>query len=306
MYCGALTERKLKIWLAAALCPVAVQLAAGVNWIQGAMAAVVSLAAVWTVWRWGKFTGWIAVGAAITALLLTMQILGKAAEVWRGNSDPAVPLLLLVLALWSSRKGAEAAASVGCLLFGAVLLVYPLVCGAALGDICWSWTRLGGRAGWELWLLLGLPTVGKLLMGEKSRGALPLILVGLTALSGLLTAGILGRACDLGFYEMVRAIDLLGAVKHFEALISATATLGWFALLSFVLTICGGAGEMLGGNGRMFATGGAVMIAGGVLCKIHIPRGIFALTAPIFWVLLPLLTQGIDKIKNRKKSKKSP
>ena len=106
----------------------------------------------------------------------------------------------------------------------------------------------------------------------------------------------------MGFYEMVRSIDLLGTVKHFEALICATATLGWFGLLSFVLSVCGAVGEMLHGNGRVFTVCGAIGVAVGMLCKIHIPQVILLASGAVFWVFLPILTQGIDARKKRKKS----
>lgn len=302
MYREALAVRKLKLWLAA-LCPVAVQLAATADWWKSGAVTLLGLAVVWAVWRWGKFSGWASLCGAAILVLYFGQILQGAAQVWKGNSYPAVPLFLLALAVWSVWKGAKAAACVGCVLFWVVLLIYPLVYGAAIRDVRWEWTKEGGNIGWELWLLLLAPAMGKLLLNEKKTGALPLITVVLTTLSGLLTAGILGSACDKGFYEMVRAIDLLGVVKHFEALISAAATLGWFALASFTLTICGAAGEMLGRSGRLFLLGGALLTMVWMLCKITISGWILLLNAAIFWALIPVLTQWIDGIKKRKKSK---
>lgn len=190
------------------------------------------------------------------------------------------------------------------MLFWVVLIIYPLVCGAAIRDVRWEWIRFGEGISWELCLLLLLPATGKILMKDKAGGTVPIILVVLTALSGLLTSGILGSAQGEGFYEMVRAIDLLGVVKHFEALISAAATLGWFVFLNIILTVSGGAGEMFGKNGRVFAIGGSVVIAVGMLCNIHISTGVLAITGAIFWVLLPVLTQGIEQIKKAKKREK--
>ena len=303
MYREALSVRKLKLWLAAALCPVAVQLAASADWWKGGAVALLSLAVVWAVWRWGRFSGWVSLCGAVVLVLYFGQILQGAAQVWKGNSYPAVPLFLLALAVWSAWKGAKAAACVGCVLFWAVLLIYPLVCGAAIRDVRWEWTKEGGNVGWELCLLLLAPTLGKLLLNEQKKGTLPLLTVVLTALSGLLTAGILGIACGKGFYEMVRAIDLLGVVKHFEALVSAAATLGWFALASFTLSICGAAGEMLGRSGRLFLLGGALLITVVMLCKFTISGWFLLLIGAVFWFFLPVLTQGIDMIKKRKKSK---
>ena len=303
MYHEAVSGRELRIWMGM-LYPVAVQLAAKMEWWRSGLTALLSLIIVWCVWKWGRITPWIGLGTALIALAFATQILKDASQVWKGNSYPAVPLLLLVLALWSSWKGAKAAASVGCVLFWVVLIIYPLVCGGAIRDVRWEWTRFGEGISWELCLLLLLPATGKILMKDKAGGTVPIILVVLTALSGLLTSGILGSAQGEGFYEMVRAIDLLGVVKHFEALISAAATLGWFVFLNIILTVSGGAGEMFGKNGRVFAIGGSVVIAVGMLCNVHISTGVLAITGAIFWVLLPVLTQGIEQIKKAKKREK--
>lgn len=308
MYRETVPSRQLGAWIAAALCPVAVQLAASKAWSVVAVTAAVCAMACWAVWRWGRFGRWTAIPAYLLLIVFMGQLLKESSAVWKGNSYPAVPLMLLALALWSAWKGASAAARVGCVLFWVVLIVYPVVFGAALQDVRWKWAMQGGRdLDFLLASLLLLPALGKLLLRKDQRPGRRLLLPGIFAVIGsLLTRGILSGQTEGGFYQMVRSIDLLGVVKHFDALVSAGATLGWFALLSYCLTICAGAGETVSGAGRTTAVMGAAAAAVWMLCDMHIAAGDLLLLAAVSWVVLPLLAQGIESVKKKRKCQIDP
>lgn len=294
MYRETVPSRQLGAWLAAGLCPVAVQFAAPMEWTKVAAATVVCLTAVWIVWRWGSFERWTAIPACVLLVIYTGQILKESASVWIGNSYPAVPLMLLGLALWSSLKGASASARVGAVLFWVVVIIYPIVFGAAIRDVHWQWVGHGEALKAELVLLLLIPSLGKMMLKGES-GIKRLVLPGIFAsVASLLTVGILSRG---DFYEMVRSIDLLGVVKHFEALISAGAMLGWFAMLNYILTVCAGTGDATG-RGRVYAVVASLGVALWMLCDLHISFGILLAFGAVFWVLTPVLTQGIATIKN--------
>lgn len=296
MYRETLPPRQLGVWLAS-ISPVAIQLAAAEGWRSAAITSGICILAVWAIWQWGSFGRWISVGAYILLTIVVGQFLRESAVMWSGNSDPWVPLLLLGLALWSALKGASAAARVGCVLFWAMLMIYPLVFGAALRDLNWEWAIAEGRSsGGQLAVLLLLPGLGKILQ-KKGRtpgaGVLPYIL---GVIGTILT---LGLRCD-NFYELSKSIDLFGAVKHFEAVVFSAATVGWFLLLSYCLSLCGGLGE-----GRPSVIMGALVMAAWMLCDMHIQYNILIIFGTIFWVLLPILAQVVGTQKKMKKSGKT-
>lgn len=307
MYRETLPEKQMAAWLAAAS-PVVIQFAADSQWWPVALIAVVALVAVRLVWKWGSCSRWTVIPSCVLLIIYVGQILQASAEIWPGNSYPAVPLFLLGLALWSAWKGASAAARAGCVLFWLVLIVYPAVFGAALQDVRWEWVEpKEGAADGNVLLLLLLPVLSGILLKKGTGSSKKLLLPSLFAVvCSILTAGILSRPEEDGFYQMVRSIDLLGVVKHFEALISATATVGWFALLSWTLSICGGAGELIAGKGKTFVIAGAVGAAIWMLCELHIHIEILAVSTAVFWVLVPILAQGLERVKKLKKSKIDP
>ena len=307
MYRETLPKKQLAAW-SVATSPVVIQFAADSQWWSVAAVAVIALLAVWLVWKWGYYGRWTALPASVLLIIYVGQILQASAKVWPGNSYPAVPIALLVLALWSTWKGASAAARVGCVLFWVVLLVYLMVFGAALQDVRWEWvTPEKGNVDGNVLVLLLLPALSVILLKKESSSGKRVLLSGLFAVvCSILTTGILSHTEENGLYQMVRSIDLLGVVKHFEALVYAAATVGWFALLSWTLTICGGAGERTTGEGKTFVIAGAVGVAIWMLCEMHIDVEILAVLTAVFWVLVPILTQGLDRIKKMKKTKIDP
>jgi len=306
LYRETVTSKQMGGWFATAFCPVAVQLAAGRSLSTVVVAGVLSLLAACAVWRWGRFGRWTSVPALLLLIASAGQLLEGAAQVWPGNSYPAVPLILLALAVWGAMKGAQAAARVGCVLFWGVIISYLLVFGAALGDVRWEWTGKATSSGKEFVVLVMLFPLGRVVLRERKcdwRLALP---AGAAVAGNVLTAGVLGIGATLGFYEMVKSIDLLGTLKHFEALIYAGATLGWYGLCSWLLSISGGLGEMIGGNGRWCpaVTAGGITIW--MLLKLHIGVGLLVVLTAVFWVLIPILAQALESVKKLKKSKIDP
>lgn len=180
----------------------------------------------------------------------------------------------------------------GCVLFWVVLIVYPVVFGAALRDVDWKRAISGGDMLPSIPLLFLLPVLGKILLKTKPSCPVRLVLPICFALIGTLLT--MGLRCE-SFYEMIRSIDLFGAIKRFEAIICAGATIGWFSLLSFCLTVCGALGA-----GKPSVIMGALVIGAWMLCDMHIQYNILLLLGAIFWVFLPLLTQGVDYEKNMK------
>lgn len=300
--------RQLSAWLFAGTAPVLIQILSGSSWLWIGIAGAISLLLTVCVWRSGwEPAKWQCPVLYLYLSVLLGQMLTYTAQSWPvGDNDPAVPLILLLLGAWSAQKGPSAAARVGAVLFWAVLILYLAVLGAGVKDIQWNWLmprwNMPDEMGIAVFLL---PAASVCLLGSNRktgiRLALPAVFVFVAA---LITAGVLSPAVaertPNAFYEMSRSINLLGVARRFEALISAGMTVGWFALISLVLTCCGVlAQKILQGQGRSGLWLSALTAAGMKLCGLHIQGWILLLFGAAFWVGIPVLTQGLEK---RKKS----
>lgn len=302
MFCNTVSTRQLATWLCTALIPLLLQLAAGAGWVTAGITAAISFAAVFAVWKWGKAcqNPVIAGLQYLFIIVVLWNLLSGAAKCWPGDNDPAVPLILLALAAWSAQKGAAAAASVGCVLFWLVLLIYLAVLAAGTPAIKPAW--LVPKAPADPWLALTLllvPCAVLALRRKESQWNARLLLPGLFLLVGsAITAGILSPelASKLpdSFYTAVRSINLLGTAQRFEPVLSAAMTVGWFAILTVLLTSAASQAEQIKpqwSKPSLWIAYGVTAL--GALCKLHIPWYIAAILASVFWVVIPLLTQGL-------------
>ncbi len=272
-----------------------------------AATVLIGIVAYLLVWRKGHFSKWVAVLTLPLLVIVMGQTMGEAANMWTGNSYPAVPLILTALAVWGTLKGASAAARVGCVLFWIVLIAYPVIFGAALPDVMWR-EAIQPTGHWTASLLplFLLPSVASVLRKGKDLSA-RIVIPGVYAVIGsALTMGMLYATSKADIYEMVRSIDLMGAMKHFEALASATATVGWYGLLSLFLAMCGAMGEWITGCGKTFVVVGALSSMLWMLCNLRIGIELLAVLTAVSWVLNPILVQGMEWAKKIKKCKNSP
>lgn len=297
---------QLSAWLFAAMVPVGLQLLGGESWLWVGCAAALSLLMASILWRRPReVSKWESGLLFIYVSVLMGQLLHETAQSWPvGNSDPAVPLILLALGAWSAQKGTGAAARVGAVLFWVVLGLYLAVYAAGVKDVKLSWLKPGSDIPDGIGLtvyLLPWATAGLL----KAKGAPGkhgwLTLIFLTA-GAVITAGVLSPVAaeqtENAFYEMCRSLDLLGVARRFEVLICAGTTVGWFAMLSMLLSLCGSyAQKIFPGLGRAGVWAAAGTAAVWRLCGLHINPNFLVLAGAVFWVGIPLLTQGLEKIK---------
>lgn len=255
--------------------------------------------------RPGKPKKWECIILIVYIILLLGQLLRDTAQSWPvGNSDPAVPLLILALAAWSAQKGPSAAARVGAVLFWVVLGLYLVVFAAGVKDVKPQWLLPTMKMPSMLPLVLFLlPSATTALLTERAtpgkKGVLTVgfVVAGMAITSGVLSPRMAGELPN-AFYEMSRSLDLMGVARRFEAVICAGATVGWFALFSVLLTLCGSYFEKIAqGKGRAGVWLTAVSAVGWRLCGLHISPLFMIITGTVFWVGLPLLTQGLDKEK---------
>lgn len=308
MFREKIPARQLSAWLFTGLTPVTIQILGGSSWTWVGIAGIAGGAAAFCVWRSGwEPKRWQCPLLILYIIIVVGQLVSGAAGSWpAGDSYPAVPLILLALAAWSAQKGPSAAARVGAVLFWFILIMYLAVFGAGAKDVRVEWLKPQWAMPDGTGLLLFLvPSVAVCLLrrGEKwgPRLILPAVF---TFCAVLITAGVLSPAVagkvEGAFYEMSRSINLAGVARRFEALISAGMTVGWFALLSFFLTVCGALVQrFLEGWGKAGVWISALSAAVWMLCGLHISGWFLLIAGAVFWVAMPILTQGLEK---RKKS----
>lgn len=297
---------QLTAWLFAAVVPAAIQLTAGASWLSVLLVALICLLCVSVRWRWGitPTSKGYAVALWILMTLLLGAMSGEVIKCWPTGGHAAVPIILLALALWASCKGASAAARVGCVFFWFFLFMYLVLIGGGLKDVRVQWLNpIRSDVGALGCVLLLTPAVATtyLKKGEKIKPGLILVSIVCVA-AAVITAGVLSPQVAItkenAFYEMTRSLTLLGKARRFEAVLSAGTTIGWFVLMCLYLTICGKMAEMIReGWKRKGVTVAALIAAVCVLCELHIPHIILLVSAAVFWVLVPLWTQAVDRIK---------
>lgn len=297
--------RQISAWLFAAMVPVGLQSLGG-NWMLGLVLGGVGMVLAYVVWKRPRKPGRVeSMLLIIYIMILIGQLLSDAALSWPlGNSDPAVPLILLALAAWSAQKGRSAASRMGSVLFWVVLVLYISVIVAGVRNVKLKWLRPEMTEVISLTpVIFLLPCAGLSLLKEKTspgkKGFLTVVVLaaGLAVTAGVLSPAIADNLSN-AFYVMCRSLELMGAARRFEALICAGGTVGWFALFSYLLMICGSNLETIFcGKGRWSVWAIAAGAATWRLCGLHIEPGYLLIAGTVFWVALPVLTQGLDKEK---------
>ena len=314
MYDHEIHSRQLTAWLLGAMIPTVIQLTAGGSWLSLLLASVLCTLCVWFRWSFGKEPQgkWI----NLFWIGLMALLLGTAAErsvsSWPTGGHPLASGVLVLLAAWSAWKGTDAAARVGCVLFWFVLLLYLLLLGIGLKEVNMTWIiPTKGDVDPMGCILLLTPAAAAIHLGNKRGVRSRLLIPGiLCTVSAVITAGILSPEIASqepnAFYEMSRTLSLFGQARHFEAILSASMTVGWFSVFSLYLTICATTFEKLKkGKGSWGILSATAVALGILLCQLHIPTLPLLVLCAIFWVLIPVLTQWVDVIKKVEKSENS-
>lgn len=302
MYSKTVPQKQLIPWLAAALIPTTLQLGAGDGWVVALISAgACGLLASW-VWHKGATARnpILATAQAIVIVLMLSQLLGVSSKAWPGDNYPAVPLILLALCVWTCWKGTRVAARVGCILYLVVMILYPLVTIIGAEQIKMSW--LSPRVvdiPWRVYLLLLLPAAAIILRESKGQRTLGLHVTGIIYVVGtVIVTGVLSfheaQSINDPFYKMVQSINILGIAPGFDAVLSAGMTVGWYALTCLLLSLAAAWAEHISPRmGKIGLLMAAIVSAGAMLCNLHISSWILAVLATVFWVIIPILTQGL-------------
>ena len=187
---------------------------------------------------------------------------------------------------------------------GAVLVPGAALCG--IGGLCCARGGVAksaaGKPGRREHGGSGTATTCRRGVVAQKKGTEPLAGAGVS----LLTAGVLSPAVATNiqgaFFEMIRGISILGVAERFEAVVAAAMTLGWFCLLSLLLTAAGHLGETLHqGWGRPTVWLTALLAAAGQAWAREVSPWFSALGALVFWCLLPLLGRRRAPVEKKNK-----
>lgn len=303
MFNERIPTKQLTTWLCGAILPVWIQLSAGEAWLTVAVTAVLSIAAVWAVWRWGRFESKVLLGLSILfQVLLLGTLMPYAARVWPGgNQYPAVPLGILILSVWSAWKGPRAAAAVGCVLFWAVLVGNLVILGAGISGMELQWLRPAWSTPEPLVIILGLvPSAAAIWKSNYARWSVKFMLPAVvTVLVCVVTVGVLSPKLagetGNGYLELSRSVSVFGIARHFEAVGSAIMTAGWFLIVTLMLSLCASQAERIGiKKARHVILVCGIAAALWMLCEMHMSQEFLLVFGPVCWVFAPLLPQGIE------------
>lgn len=302
MYNREIKGHSLWTWVAAGVSAPLAQFAGSVpwHWTLG-LAAVSGL--IWVGVAWVTERGRKDWKPLLVLQLLFLMVAVAGAARWSracwitAREGWAIPIVLLVLAACAAEGGCRAGARCGAVLFWFLVGLFLLLFAFAVPDVQgkWLWPENKGDGSMVAAILL-VPAAGALL--PRTQGKIPWIWavgLGVTAVAiSAVTAGVLtqGVAADTqgAFFEMVRGISILGVAERFEAVVSAAMTLGWFCLLSLLLTVAGHAAEKLHagwGRGGVWST--AAISALLLPVSEGIPAWAMVIGAVMLWCVAPVL-----------------
>lgn len=291
--------RQMAAWIFVAMTAPLAQIASAGGWLQavilGAVGWIFCLLALGCRHPQPK---WICVVQWIWVTLTLMFLLRETANAWpMGKGYPVIPITLALLAAWSARKGASAAAGAAGTLSYIVGIGFLLVLAAGLGRVSWERERaVPETINENLLLIFLLPCAAAAIPRDRGTkralsGCFVFAVVSAIVVQGILSVnGLQG----VPFYEMSRGLELLGVWERFEALVCALLTVGWTALLTLLATAAGSLVERVAHNGFRWGVWGTVLVAvAGMLCNMRTNIAILGIYGLICWGLLPLLAQAI-------------
>lgn len=308
----------LGAWLFAAITAPLAQIGAGAPWLY-----VLAVGAICGVLCWciHSLSGgdcctakWYCLVQLLFLAIATGAITNWTADCWpTGSTFPVVPLVLLALAAASAWDGGIRASRTGGVVFWFVALLFVIILAAGVKNQRTEWLRPEWELGdGRLIFVFLIPAVATFLPREKGKGYgitfLAVLFFGLAAT--LLTIGALSpkvaKGMAFAFYEYSKSLSLLGVAERFEAFVSVALTMGYFALLSLLLSGAYHLTETLGkGSGRY---GILFCVAAAAICIGFYPIGTqiwLPMCAVLLWGVLPFGVHAVEKIKKSKNGEKS-
>lgn len=293
------------MWLLAAMSAPMFFFAGTADWLSVLLSAIVGTALCVLVWLVPENRIWKRKWYCTVQylwLVIVLSILSRWADgAWpNGNGKPAVSLTLMTLATVSTWNGKNANRQIGVLLCAAVAFLYGIVLVSGIGQWKTNGLLLSKGAPWPWIAIFLLPAAGSSMMQTKSHRIFP-ITAALSVIATVWTAGIaMGEQIGWHFYEASKSIRLLGIADRFESLVSVGATLGFFALFSYLL-VCARvqAKQIIPAFEKyaVIAAAATAWLTGGLWRQTD--SGVLGLGSLLIWGLVPLLGLFDPKTRNR-------
>ena len=283
------------VWLPAAMAAPLVQTASANSWLAVLLTGALCLGVGWGLERIrSEPSPWLCVVQWFWLSLLNAEFLNWTMYCWPNYENYyVVPLTLLALAAWTAAKGKEQASRAGNMLYWFVIILIGAVLLSGIKDVKLEKIEMEAQIkDANLLTVFLLPVIG--LAVEKSEKRTKLGILGLGVATSAVTTGVLtlqaASKADNGFYELSRSLRLLGIGERFESLAAAAMTLGYFVLLSFLLSSCGiGAARIKPGKERWGVWSNAALTALWFLWGFRLNSGVLALGTVLTWLVLPVL-----------------
>ncbi len=302
--------RPLLVWIFCGMTAPVVQLLAGYEaGSVGIMAACCGIVLCLGLWGNLQPARWVCLVQGLW-LVVALGICGQyAAQSWpMAENGKIISLVLIALAAWAAQKGPGTAARMAGVILVLVCLGYGAILGAGIPQMKKQWILQHEMLPPELGaFILLLPGAAACIPRQRAgKRSLWLLAVSLfCVLVAIVTCGNVHpgiHTANYDFYEFCRGLSFFSLAERFEALVCALMTVGWFSLMSLLLSALGSAAQKIfPGWGRAALWLGAAGAAGILLFNLTISGVVAGLGAVIFWGLIPILTQGIDVVKNNRK-----
>ena len=285
-------------------------IAGGVSWPVVALSGLVCLTVCWGLGKIAvRQNKWLCAAQFLWIAAVLGNIAGWITESWPvENAYPAVPLVLLALGAGAAAGGAEKAARAGSALFWLLAIAYSITLLAGIDEVDVRLIKPAGMPDGRLILVFLIPALISLVPGRRQPTRWLVAVLGFAVAVSVVITGCLSSAVaetvPVPFYEWVRGLSLLGSVQRFEAVISVAVMMGWFALISFLLST---ARDMMAcvkpvcAKGSVWlcaALAGAFMLFADSVEVWHLVLG-----SVIAWLLIPAAAAVTSKIKNQKNFK---
>lgn len=290
-------KNEYSIWILTAMAAPVIQAASNCSWPVVLVIGVLCLGICAGMERFdvGRNPGkWIGSVQWLWMLLVISEFMHWVMFYWPVNQNyHALPILLLALAAYASAGGAERAARAGAVMWWFLLLLIGAVLLSGIGEVdlenlAPSWDIQTAH----LVTVMLLPAMGISLSNTKQKTAILLFAVLVSAVTvGVLSMTLISQM-EAPFYEMSRSLTLLGIGQRFESLVAAGVTLGYYVLLSYLVTVTANAWEMGKRHNRsVWIT--AVFVALVFLSGMRLNSRILALGTIGVWVVLPIFKKVI-------------
>lgn len=290
-------KNEYSIWILTAMAAPVIQAASNCSWPVVLVIGVLCLGICAGMERFdvGRNPGkWIGSVQWLWMLLVISEFMHWVMFYWPVNQNyHALPILLLALAAYASAGGAERAARAGAAMRWFLLLLIGAVLLSGIGEVdlenlAPSWDIQTAH----LVTVMLLPAMGISLSNTKQKTAILLFAVLVSAVTvGVLSMTLISQM-EAPFYEMSRSLTLLGIGQRFESLVAAGVTLGYYVLLSYLVTVTANAWEMGKRHNRsVWIT--AVFVALVFLSGMRLNSRILALGTIGVWVVLPIFKKVI-------------